>query len=531
MKTVLQAPGLYYEAVKPPAEPSPLRSDVAGFIGRTRRGPVGQAVRVTGWREYLLAFGGLAEDADTPYALQGYFENGGDVAYVVRLLGVSPAKNHDDLTATAIWDLTQPDRAVAAVGSAWDPRQGKFTSGAIRIRASSPGTWANGLRVKPLYRQKGTSGGPEIGLIVHAADEPIEQLIGLDPGQIVDQIAERSVLIRLELLPAPLGSPAQGDGPRLLHWADVVLGGALESSAPPTQDYLVGLDLLGDENEVALVAMPDLIGDLGAAAGLDVQQQAAARADALHDRLVLIDLPHEYLDSIAAAGQADKFRSADLADAARAAAAYHPWLAVQDPLGGTANPLRQIPPCGHVAGLISRYDRERGAHYTPANATLEGAIDVATSYALEERASLNGAGVSVVRCMPGRGVQVWGGRTLNCDDPWRFVAHRRLIHRLVRTIRQVAEPLVFDNNGPALWLALARAVTTILVEAYRAGGLKGDRPDQAFRVRCDATNNPPEETDLGRVLCEIDVAPAVPMEFITLRVALSDSGTLDVFEK
>ena len=219
----------------------------------------------------------------------------------------------------------------------------------------------------------------------------------------------------------------------------------------------------------------------------------------------------------------------------RAAVAYYPWLSVQDPLGGTARPLRALPPCGHVAGLISRYDRERGAHYTPANATLDGAIDVTIGYALTERAALNELGVNLLRCVPGRGIQVWGGRTLYKDlqdsRQWRYIAHRRLIHRLIRAIRRVAEPLVFENNGPVLWLLLARGVTTILVEAYTAGGLKGDRPEQAFRVRCDETTNPPEEIELGRVLCEIDFAPAVPMEFITLRVALSAPGTLDVFEK
>ena len=68
-------------------------------------------------------------------------------------------------------------------------------------------------------------------------------------------------------------------------------------------------------------------------------------------------------------------------------------------------------------------------------------------------------------------------------------------------------------------------------EPVKRRPLKGARPEQAFRVRCDATTNLEEERDLGRVLCEIDLAPAVPMEFITLRVALSASGTLDVFEK
>jgi phage tail sheath protein FI len=70
----------------------------------------------------------------------------------------------------------------------------------------------------------------------------------------------------------------------------------------------------------------------------------------------------------------------------------------------------------------------------------------------------------------------------------------------------------------------------VLLEAYRAGALKGERPEEAFRVRCDENTNPPEEQDLGRVLCEIEVAPAVLMEFITLRIAVSAEGRLEVIE-
>jgi uncharacterized protein len=49
-------------------------------------------------------------------------------------------------------------------------------------------------------------------------------------------------------------------------------------------------------------------------------------------------------------------------------------------------------------------------------------------------------------------------------------------------------------------------------------------------VKCDDETTPPEEVDLGRVFCEIEVAPAVPMEFILLRVALSTDAALEVFE-
>src|SRR4051812_20923021 len=104
MKRAQPAPGLYFEAVRPPAEPSPLRSDVAGFIGRTRRGPLGVAVRVTGWREFRQVFGSFLSDADTPLSLQGYFDNGGDVAWVIRI----PAREAGRI-AYADWDLARPD--------------------------------------------------------------------------------------------------------------------------------------------------------------------------------------------------------------------------------------------------------------------------------------------------------------------------------------------------------------------------------------------------------------------------------------
>jgi uncharacterized protein len=214
----------------------------------------------------------------------------------------------------------------------------------------------------------------------------------------------------------------------------------------------------------------------------------------------------------------------------RAAAAYHPRLWVPDPLGAIAKPLRSVPPSGHIAGSISWLDRQRGAHYTPANASLFDAVDVSRVFEKAEQARFNDEGINLVRCFPGRGLVVWGGRTLARDPEGRFIAHRRLIHRLVRAIRRVTEPLVFDINGPELWLTIVRGITTVLLEAWRAGALKGNRPEEAFRVQCDDKTTTPEERELGRVLCEIAVAPATPMEFILLRVALSTDGVLEVFE-
>jgi phage tail sheath protein FI len=203
----------------------------------------------------------------------------------------------------------------------------------------------------------------------------------------------------------------------------------------------------------------------------------------------------------------------------------------RDPL----HPYLRLPPSGHVAGVISRLDRERGAHHTPANAPVIEATDVVPRLDGDEQVFLHPAGVNLVRCIPGRGLMVWGSRTLDRGSPGdlgngRFIAHRRLVHRLVRAARRVAEPLVFDVNGPELWLALVRALTSVLLEAFRAGALQGARPEEGFYVKCDAQTNTADDIDNGRCICEVGVAPAKPMEFIVLKVALLANGTLEVVE-
>ena len=142
---------------------------------------------------------------------------------------------------------------------------------------------------------------------------------------------------------------------------------------------------------------------------------------------------------------------------------------------------------------------------------------------------LNQAGVNLIRCFPNQGLLVWGGRTLGKEPGDIFVAHRRLLHRLVRAIRAVAEPLLFDVNGPEPGSgSSARYDRT--PRGHRAGALAGATPSQAFSVQCDDQSNPPDAIDSGRVLCLVRVAPAAPMEFILLRITLDTEGRLEFLQ-
>lgn len=550
-------PGLSVTLAPRPPEPTPLRSDVAGFLGRTRRGPLGEPVRVEGLTEAEREFGPLDARFVTPYALRGYFENGGQVAHVIRVGSESTVRAQVPTRAQADWHIGDLDPFTRA----WDPEtqrwvptwsdsspaSSRFTRTDYRIEASAPGEWANGTEVEIGFVADGAAGvrgervpeagEPRLQIRVSVPGEAVEVFSDVLPDQVQARL-EASRFVRLEPTSAVVPLAASGPrGRRFANWTIRLERGT--DPLPSLQDYLEALERLLEIPEVALTVVPDLYSDLQDRGGdrSEFLDRLLAGCALPLDRMAVLDVPPESsaaIQTVAWAGPSGRGAGPsgipDDETIRRAGAVYHPWVRVRDPLGGVARPLREVPASGHVAGVISRLDRERGAHHSPANVSLLGAVDVAVPFDGDDQLALYGSGVNVLRCTAGRGVEVWGARTLDVGSG-RFVAHRRLLHRLVRAIHGVVEPLLFDTNGPEVWFAITRGVTTVLLEAFRAGALQGGRPQEAFRVQCDEGNNPPERRDLGQVLCEIAFAPAAPMEFIRVTLILGQEGGVEVIER
>jgi hypothetical protein len=527
-------PGLYYESVRP-AERSPLRTDIAAFVGRTRRGAVGVPQRVEGWRGYARTFGALQSDCVTPYAVRGYFENGGDIAWIVRLApadgGVTPAP------ARGRWDVGIVENGAWIAAS---PSRHGFPFEAFDIVATSPGNWGNRGRVTIDFRLV-TGDRAEVDVAVAIPGEEPEFFTAVTPDMLAATVAGGSALVRFvpagPATPSVPAVPAAAPGPRAMRWVVTLESGidAPRSGRAYLPAYLEAASRLADIGEVALMSVPDLHSCTTSDDDrLEIVRRMLEDAERLHDRLLLLDAPPPR--GIRTTARVFEWIAAiqnDVDLAARAAALYFPHLVIPDPLGTVRRPQRIVPPSGHVAGVISRLDRQLGAHHTPANTPLTEAVDLAETVEARTEIRLRAEGVNLFKCSPSRGLQIWGGRVLRVPGerlPPRFMAHRRLIHRLVRAIRRVAEPLVFEVNGPELWLAFVRSATSVLVEAFQAGALKGSRPDEGFRVRCDGKTNPPDAVDDGRCVCEIEIAPAAPMEFILIRVALSADGSLELLE-
>ena len=145
-------------------------------------------------------------------------------------------------------------------------------------------------------------------------------------------------------------------------------------------------------------------------------------------------------------------------------------------------------------------------------------LDLETGIDNSIQDQLNPEGVNCLRAFPGRGIRVWGARTLSRDPNWRYVSVRRLFLTLRRWIDLNMAWATFEPNEPRLWVRIQRELTVYLTKLLRDGALKGATPEQAFFVKCDVETNPPELREVGQVVTEIGLAPLAPAEFIVVRI-------------
>jgi phage tail sheath protein FI len=167
----------------------------------------------------------------------------------------------------------------------------------------------------------------------------------------------------------------------------------------------------------------------------------------------------------------------------------------------------------------ARVDAERGVHKAPANETIRGCIDIDFQTTTGEQTVLNPVGINCIRTFPGRGIRIWGARTLSSDPEWRYLSVRRLFNFVRASIQLGTQWTVFEPNDVALWLKITRDITHFLSRVYATGALFGDTAGQAYYVKCDAETNPQESIDAGMVVCDIGIAPVKPAEFVIFRLS------------
>jgi len=255
-------------------------------------------------------------------------------------------------------------------------------------------------------------------------------------------------------------------------------------------------------DEISLVAAPG---------NPDVRNALKDHCEKMGDRFAILDSPEVVDLSNTDVGKSLKPFDSDYA------ALYFPWIQVYDP-ASKGNIF--LPPSGHLAGVYARVDGQRGVYKAPANVTILGALDLKYNLSKAQQNEFNPRGINCIRKLNGN-ILIWGARTIGGDanGEFKYINVRRLFISLKDSIDKGTQWTVFEPNDAELWANIRRNVNAYLTNVWRSGALFGTTPQEAFYVKCDAENNPPEVRDLGQVIIEIGVAPVKPAEFVIFRLS------------
>ena len=500
MPTLL-SPGVYVEEVEAGSRPiEGVGTSVAAFVGLAQKGDFNKPTQVTNWSQFVKQFGDFMEGSFLAHAVYGYFLNGGGTCFVVRI-----GANGAEPMARAELPLGR-DRALP-----------------YRITALEAGPAGNDISVDVA---DATDPGDDLfKLIVKRGgrEEEVYDNVTTKRGRRNVVTAVRtSRLIQIEEIP---GATAM-EPVREAHTA--LAGGVSSAPVRVTPEAYVGSSSdrtgfggLEEVDTVTMLSVPDLMAAYQAGVidleGVQAVQLAMiAHCELMGDRVAILDAPPGLN-----AQQIREWRRDKAKYDSKYATLYWPWIKIFDPLAGQ---MALVPPSGHLAGIWARSDDTRGVHKAPANEVIRGAVDLAQGITKGEHDQLNPEGINVLRAFPGRGIRVWGARTLSSDPAWRYINVRRLFNYIEGSILRGTQWVVFEPNDMALWERVKRTVNSFLVRVWRDGALFGATPQEAFYVKCDAETNPSEVIDAGQLIVEIGIAPVKPAEFVVFRIAQYSGG-------
>ena len=576
------SPGVYVEEYDSGATPMQgVSTSTAGFVGLAERGPViGQPQLVTSFADYKRMYGGYLSQAAygsnrfLPYAVEQFFANGGARAYIMRavpgdakagsrttgvlkLTAANPGAWAEDLRVV----LTPASKAktqVLAVNGADLTLKNADGFNPGDVVELFDGKTAAHATVKSVLDKVVTLDAPctldvadtkvgtakyiktcEITLTARLGEtvETFENL-SLKPDALNNVCVKtaKSDLICVEVtaakapaspapkekdkdgkeIPAPAPKAASivpyelcgGSGSELVL---TLQGGSNGSVLTVTPDAFLGKDdgpgkrtglqAFQENGNVSIMAIPGVTAP-------EVQASLIAFCENKKSCFAILDVPMELKKTNDVANFRDMYDSTY-------AAMYHPWLEMYD---AGAKRSAYFPPSGAMAGIYARTDIERGVHKAPANEVVRGCTGLSCAYNEGEQDILNPIGVNLIRSFTGRGIRVWGARTISSNGLWKYLNVRRLFIYVEESIKANTNWVVFEPNSTTLWNRVTRTIETFLATCWRDGALAGSTPSEAFFVECGPTTMTQDDIDNGRLICQIGIAPVKPAEFVIFRI-------------
>jgi uncharacterized protein len=635
----LQTPGIYLREVEVP-QPPLLRMSVTGFVGQAERGPLNYPQPIVDLGQFRDIFGDLVGYSYLPYSIFGFFLNGGERSYIVRVAHESAtsavldekllnesgnaflsfkAINEGDWGNSAsveieprgsrdivLTELTEP------LGK--DDKKAKFKSIAgiakddsislahkrdpiterVTITDVDPGTRevtfsrpvssqfgfpinsvviGRGFRLIFRFRPFGKLVREEVFDNLSMNPDRPEYFVHVingepdEPDYVKRIKSGNSILVRVKDLnspsiafsrPAPLPETRLingGDAPgkvRVEHFTGYQEGKYFrpipaEPIVPGQRDHserFNGLAAFELVNEIGLIAIPDLIipdfydnippAQLPKGGVIFAPKRATALAreklknlrtgqyemlkhcERMADRFAILDSPRGAETGKGDSKIEDWSTYLQLLTLTRYGALYYPWI--REKSSDFKGVDLTLPPSGHLAGVYARSESQAGVGKAPANEVLRGVIEFEFCLSDAEQSILNPRGVNCLRSFAGRGLLVWGVRTLSKEPAWRYV---NVVRVLLATIKQILINLrwtVFEPNDWRLHDKIVATLSIFLGDLFSRGTLAGAKPEEGFFVKCDDETNPPEVIDRGECITQVGLAVARPAEFVVVTI-------------
>ena len=202
-------------------------------------------------------------------------------------------------------------------------------------------------------------------------------------------------------------------------------------------------------------------------------------------------------------------------------AVFFPWIKIKDPANFSPNPIA-VPPSASVAGVIARTDIARGVWKSPAGpeSNIVDAVGLVANVSGQEQNSFNNMGINTIRSFPGRGIFIWGARTLgtSSSSEYKYISVRRLSIFIEQSIQQGTQWVVFEANEKPLWENIRTVVSNFMMGLFKAGALQGSKPDDAYFVKCGKDTTTQMEINQGILNITVGFSPLRPTEFSILKI-------------
>jgi hypothetical protein len=513
MPTQLTYPGVYIEEI-----PSGVRTitgvatSIAAFVGWAPKGATDRAELVLSWLDYERKFGGLDRRSLLGYAVYHFFSNGGQQAYIIRLVTKGSQTAADNAASAAV-----------------------TLDSKLTVTAKSEGEWGKKYAI---VTKKQTTDPSRFKLTVANIDIdpkgiPVEVFENLsmdtnDSRYVVTVLENESAFVKASIVgnatdpPDDTNIPSTGaDAGKIPEDAKLKGGKDGKVLDPSAQGFGAIVQPTNGSGGVFLLDRIDLF-NLLCVPGLSDPTALSNLQKFCRDRRAfsIADCaPSADFDALKDETQPN---SSITGKDSINAAFYFPWIVAPDPL--QENRPREFPPCGFVAGLYASTDSSRGVWKAPAgiDASLTGVIGVKVPLTNDENGVLNPKAINCIRNFPVYGTVIWGARTLQGNNErgseWKYIPVRRTALFIEETLYRATQWVVFEPNDEPLWAQIRLNIGAFMNNLFRQGAFQGRTPQEAYFVKCSSETTTQNDINLGIVNIIVGFAPLKPAEFVVIKL-------------